>query len=65
MILKGIAVYEGEWWCPGCSRSLRNVLSKEGASAPLCPRCGTRMEEAGTGDDDPYPDDPDWRTGDG
>lgn len=37
-------------WCPTCSKVVTPFDD-------LCPECGTAVEEQGTGDDDPYPDD--------
>lgn len=42
-------------WCPSCSREVTPFDDR-------CVRCGTPVEELGTGDDDPYPSDPSWRT---
>jgi uncharacterized paraquat-inducible protein A len=55
-----IVVLPGEWWCPGCSSAHAVSITTERQGA-ICPRCGAALEEAGTGDDDPYPDDPEWR----
>lgn len=41
-------------WCANCSREVKPFHGK-------CPKCGTTVEELGTGDDDPYPEDPNWR----
>lgn len=39
-------------WCPTCSRE---VIPFDG----LCQKCGNPVEELGTGDDDPYPEEDD------
>jgi hypothetical protein len=57
----GLAVYEGDWWCARCSATITGPVDREYEPVPHCTRCGTVLELAGTGDDDPYPDDPDWR----
>lgn len=54
-----IIVLPGEWWCPDCSRA-RDVSVTVEAQGPVC-GCGTPLELTGEGDDDPYPEDPDWR----
>lgn len=54
-----IVVYPGEWWCPDCCRVVKDNVSVE-KQGPMC-GCGTPLEVAGEGDDDPYPWDPDWR----
>ena len=51
-----IPIYWGPWWCPCCSRAHDATLSTNDGE-PCCPRCGTWLEEQGTGDDDPYPED--------
>lgn len=53
MVIEGFTVFGGEWRCPYCSSSRRDVLSRSDRDVPLCPKCGARMEQAGTGDDDP------------
>lgn len=43
-------VYPGPWWCPACSKaSAYTVHTNHGE--PACERCGTPLEEQGTGDD--------------
>lgn len=54
--LEEMEVALGEWWCPKCSVTHSRILVRD-ASAPDCPRCGTELEPAGTGDDGPYPED--------
>jgi ribosomal protein L37AE/L43A len=58
MVLDGFRVFEGEWRSPACGSSRRKVLSRSDRDVPECPKCGVAMEGSGTGDDDPYPDDP-------
>ena len=40
-------------WCPKCSREMTPFGND------LCPKCGTPLEELGTGDDAPYPEEED------
>lgn len=49
-------VYAGPWWCPSCSKDYPSTLATslaDGEQVPACPKCGTPLEEQGTGDDDP------------
>ena len=55
-----IVWHPGPWWCHGCSTA-HETTAHTNHGEPCCPRCGVPLEEQGTGDDDPYPDDPDWR----
>lgn len=45
--------WPGPWWCPGCSTSTDLTMSSN-HGGPACVRCGTPLEEQGTGDDDPW-----------
>lgn len=47
-----IVVHVGPWWCPSCSRAFATTLATNHGE-PACERCGTQLEEQGSGDDEP------------